>query len=304
MADNVQITQGSGTNIATDDVSNVQYQIVKLADGTDGSGTPVAVGAGTSANALRVINASDGGTIGVRFSDQPLVVAQGVEGSTERSLRMNTDGAIKVYDLAAGTVTVGTGSTGTLGIHLLSTGGTLAVKIDTASGPVGRDDSQFTANVSFGIPAMGLFDDTATDSVDEGDIGVFRMSGNRIQMAHLDTTASLFTVSGSTSGISTSGVTIIAPSASYNFKIHAFSIQTTGLVSLVTKFTNGSGGSPVEFFRPLITEAATAARSVGANMVSMPSAPIFATGTATTLALVLDTATLVHYSVSYTKESS
>lgn len=34
MADNVPITAGSGTTIATDDISNVHYQRVKLVDGT------------------------------------------------------------------------------------------------------------------------------------------------------------------------------------------------------------------------------------------------------------------------------
>lgn len=36
MADNVSVTEGSGKTIATDDVSGVQYQIVKLATGADG----------------------------------------------------------------------------------------------------------------------------------------------------------------------------------------------------------------------------------------------------------------------------
>ena len=34
MTDNITITQGSGTNVATDDVSGVHYQRVKLVDGT------------------------------------------------------------------------------------------------------------------------------------------------------------------------------------------------------------------------------------------------------------------------------
>lgn len=34
MADNVQITQGSGTIIGTDDISGIHYQYVKLTDGT------------------------------------------------------------------------------------------------------------------------------------------------------------------------------------------------------------------------------------------------------------------------------
>lgn len=37
MADNVAITQGSGTNIATDDCAGVHVQIVRLAHGPDGT---------------------------------------------------------------------------------------------------------------------------------------------------------------------------------------------------------------------------------------------------------------------------
>jgi hypothetical protein len=39
VADNVAITAGAGTNIATDDIGGVQYQRVKIAYGTDGSAT-------------------------------------------------------------------------------------------------------------------------------------------------------------------------------------------------------------------------------------------------------------------------
>jgi hypothetical protein len=41
------------------------------------------------------------------------------------------------------------------------------------------DDAAFTPAVDSGTPAMGVFDDTGPDSVDEGDAGVLRMSGNR-----------------------------------------------------------------------------------------------------------------------------
>jgi len=45
MADNLTITQGSGTTIATDQVGTVHYQKVKLIDGTADSETPIAGGA-------------------------------------------------------------------------------------------------------------------------------------------------------------------------------------------------------------------------------------------------------------------
>lgn len=41
MADNVAITAGSGTTVATDDVSSVHYQKVKLVDGTADSSTAI-----------------------------------------------------------------------------------------------------------------------------------------------------------------------------------------------------------------------------------------------------------------------
>lgn len=51
MADNVPVTAGSGTDIATDDVAGVHFQRVKLVDGTADSD---AVIAGDATNGLDV----------------------------------------------------------------------------------------------------------------------------------------------------------------------------------------------------------------------------------------------------------
>jgi hypothetical protein len=60
MADNVSITAGSGTSIATDDVGGVQYQRVKIALGADGAATDAIGGAGAASAAVqRVTLASD-----------------------------------------------------------------------------------------------------------------------------------------------------------------------------------------------------------------------------------------------------
>lgn len=52
MADNVSITAGAGTSIATDDIGGVQFQRVKLAVGPDGTHTADLAG--------RVVSGSDG----------------------------------------------------------------------------------------------------------------------------------------------------------------------------------------------------------------------------------------------------
>lgn len=116
-------------------------------------------------------------------------------------------------------------------------------------------------------------------------------------------TASIFTVSGNnSSAVSVSGNTIISPSANYNFKIYAFQLTSTAQSNILVKFTNGAGTSPTEFWRyPM---QAPSQGFAGANLAVTPPGYIFATGTSTTLALVTDSASLVHYSISYIKETA
>jgi len=59
VADNLEISEGTGTTVATDQVGSAHFQKVKIADGTPDSSTMVAVDGGVEANALRVTIASD-----------------------------------------------------------------------------------------------------------------------------------------------------------------------------------------------------------------------------------------------------
>ena len=80
MADNIQVTQGIGTVMATDDVSGIQYPRVKISWGIDGSAVdasatnpfpvtttqlPTTLGQKTAANSTSVILASDQGNVPV-----------------------------------------------------------------------------------------------------------------------------------------------------------------------------------------------------------------------------------------------
>ena len=69
MSDNVYGGSGNATLpvIATDDVSSVHYQRVKLDAGGNGVSTPVLAGGGVEASALRVTMASD--STGLRSGD-------------------------------------------------------------------------------------------------------------------------------------------------------------------------------------------------------------------------------------------
>lgn len=60
MADNIDVTPGTGKTVATDDVGGAQYQQVKINIGADGTATALTAGAGAVASGtLRTTLASD-----------------------------------------------------------------------------------------------------------------------------------------------------------------------------------------------------------------------------------------------------
>jgi hypothetical protein len=96
MADNVAITAGSGTSIATDDISGTHYQRVKLSLGADGTAGDAPVGGGVEAESLRVTIANDStGVLSVDDNGGSLTVDNG--GTF----------AVQVSSIAAGTNNIG-----------------------------------------------------------------------------------------------------------------------------------------------------------------------------------------------------
>jgi hypothetical protein len=91
MADNVAVTAGAGTSVATDDIGGVHYQRMKVTHGADGTatdtssaapfpvdlrqvaGASVAVGNGVAAAAQRVTLANDGtGVVGLNAGENQI----------------------------------------------------------------------------------------------------------------------------------------------------------------------------------------------------------------------------------------
>lgn len=77
MADNVAVTAGSGTSIATDDVGGVHLQKVKLDVGGDGVSLPVVGGQQTMANSVPVVIASNQGAVPISDNAGSLTVDDG-----------------------------------------------------------------------------------------------------------------------------------------------------------------------------------------------------------------------------------
>lgn len=145
MPDNVTFqataaTPPSGTVIATDDVSGIHYQKVKLAVGAADEAVLIDNGQQIEANSIPVVLASD----------VPVDVTPATPAANDYLPVRLTDGS-NFYSASGG------GSSGTSMV----------------------DDAAFTPGTTSITPMGAMLDNTSPDTVDEGDGGVLRMSANR-----------------------------------------------------------------------------------------------------------------------------
>lgn len=290
MADSkVTITEGTGSNIDTrTEATNGQHRqviVVGHPSVNDAVAEVASLDVGASSTAygqvvrlagsaqVNIVAVGTGVTLGVNLGK--------VDGTIQVNVGKIDDNVSVKFANIAGTAGVNLGKVdGTIQVNVGKVDDLVAIRTTSASGTLGVHllTTAGTLTVKIG-PESAAF----------------------INAGH---TASIFTVSGSTSGISASGVTLVSPSANASFKVFMYSIQTTAVGSAVFTFTNGAGTSPTEFWRPLVTAAASSSSPIGANVGVTPPGFIFATGVSTTLALLNPSGVLVHYSVSYIKESA
>lgn len=247
MADNTVLNTGTGGDtIASDDIAGVKYQRVKLVHGADG----VNAGDVATANPLPVGDA--GGTLTV---DAPV--------GTPVFVRLS-DGSAAIATLPVSVASVPS--------HAVTNAGTFAVQVDGAAltalqlidDTVFTDDATFTPGTSK-VSATGfLADETAADSVDEGDIGIGRMTLDRKQhvSAELESgsvrdagtarTPKFAVISGSTSGNNT----LVAAVASRKIRVISFFLVADGTVNV--KFQSGAGGTDLTGAMALIANTGMA----------------------------------------------
>src|SRR5262245_12455861 len=110
MADNVTVTEptpsGSTAEVATDDVSGVQFQKVKVDLGGDGVSSPLVRGQQTMANSIPVAIASN-------QTGQKVQLTDGTSDATVRNLAANDALNVAIVDGAGNQVTSFAGSGGT-----------------------------------------------------------------------------------------------------------------------------------------------------------------------------------------------
>lgn len=118
MADHIDITEGSGKTVATDDVGGKQYQRIKLDFGTDGAAAPAVAGAGAVATGVQRVTLA---------SDDPAVALLGTIDSDTNTIQTDTtsiDGKITACNTGAVVLSSGTVTTVSTVTNLAQLGGT------------------------------------------------------------------------------------------------------------------------------------------------------------------------------------
>jgi hypothetical protein len=164
MADNVAITAGAGTVIATDDISSVHYQKIKIALGAENAvDMMLDSGQQTAANSVPVTMASDQGDIKITLDSEAVTLASN-SGVDVGDVTINNAAAAAAVNIQDGGNSI-----------TVDNGGTFA----TQESQILVDDAGFTPATSKVFPVGFTLDDTTTDVVDEGDIGAARITGDR-----------------------------------------------------------------------------------------------------------------------------
>ena len=200
MADNVVLNSGSGgQTLATDDITGVHYQRVKLTDGTADGATEIASGNGLSANALRVTISSDstglvsiddnGGSLTVDSSD--LVTIAGAVTGTEMQVdvvaalpagtnaigKLAANTGVDIGDVDVTSIVPGTGATN-LGkaedaVHATGDVGVMGLTVrrdaDTTLAGLDGDYAPMQVNAT-GALKVEVFDGGDSHTVDSADL--------------------------------------------------------------------------------------------------------------------------------------
>jgi hypothetical protein len=211
MADNTTLNSGSGGDvIATDDISGVKYQRVKLALGADGAASDAPIGGGVESGSLRVTIASDstgvlsvddnggsltvdnGGTFAVQATveagatniakAEDVASADADVGVPAMAVRKatpantsGTDGDYEMLQMSAGRLWVDpSGVTLTVASHAVTNAGTFAVQ--ESGTHVRADDAAYTVASDKGVVIMGV---ATSDTVDANDAGAVAMTTSR-----------------------------------------------------------------------------------------------------------------------------
>lgn len=251
------------TPLTTIAVTGTFWQGTQPVSGTFWQATqPVSLAAGATAIAKAEDVASADADVGV----PAMAVRKATPANTS-----GTDGDYEMLQMSAGRLWVdASGVTLTVGSHAVTNAGTFAVQDSDKI----ADDAAFSVASSKVQPSGYMADETSTDSVDEGDCGIARMTLNRIQIvtpyAHTAGGCSLY------SFLSTAAVQAAAVKASAGqvYGLHFFNVGAAAVYLRLYNMTSTPGTGDTVVYRATIP-----GNTAGAGyVVHVPPGVEFTTG--------------------------
>jgi hypothetical protein len=276
VADGVSITAGSGTTIATDDVSSVHYQRVKLVDGTADSS---AVIPGDATNGLDVDVTRVSGTVTVASTAQandasgigatPTVLVVGGKDASNnaRSLLTASTGRLSV-DINGGTTVVTQSTASNLNVQELNST-TINTAVQLLDDAIVADDAAFTVATTKVNVAGFLADDASPDGADEGDAVAARTTLDRkLVVAVGESGANLVRGGGSKTDTTDQSIMAAGGAGTYNY-LTWLAVYNASSTNTYVNVKDGStvvavvplpayGGAVMNLTTPIRATAATA----------------------------------------------
>lgn len=171
MADNLAITAGTGTTIATDQgASGEHYQKIKLVDGTADSTTVITAGEGVKATALRVTPATDI-TDATYIGD--IKFGESIPAGTNAIGKLAANSGVDIGDVDITSIAAGTNLIGKVSIdQVTANANEVVVKsgtVSTITNVVHVDDNSGTLTVDGTVTAnLSATDNAVLDSIQAG----------------------------------------------------------------------------------------------------------------------------------------
>lgn len=240
MADNVAITAGTGTSIASDDIGGVQYQRTKLSLGADGSAVDAVAGAGAVGTGVQRVTLA---------SDDPAVTDLAAIEVLLTGMDADTD-AIKTNTAALA----------------LESGGNLAAAVSALTAIAGYLDTEVAALVT----AAQLIDNVVSGNEAQCDVITqparaattdtitAKLATDTLQDGTTALTPKFAAIAASSSGDNT----LVAAVSGKKIRVLSYTLVAAGAVTC--RFEDGAGGT-----------AKSGVMSFGANGgVSVPFSPL------------------------------
>ncbi len=229
MADNIAITPGAGATVATDDVSSVHYQVVKIGLGADGAlDNLVDSGQQLAAASLPVVLASDHSDVKITLDSEAVVLGAGSAGIGK--LTANAGVTIGAVELVAAQT-----------LATVTTVGTVSI---LTGGGVAHDATATSVNPHL----VGAYSSAAapTDVTADGEATRLWCLRNGSLVMNLAAGGSLITATSNALNVNVSNATIaVTQSGTWNVGTvtTVTTVSTVTAVTTVSTVTALTGGS-------------------------------------------------------------